>query len=32
VTTFDLEEIPRARADLDAKRVSGKLVGLTIKE
>ena len=31
-TTYDLEDIPRAHADLDANRVVGKLVGLTVKE
>ena len=31
-TTYDVEDIPHAHADLDADRVAGKLVGLTEKE
>ena len=29
VTTYRLEDMPRAHADIDENRVAGKLVGLT---
>jgi NADPH2:quinone reductase len=28
-TTYRLEDIPKAHADIDANRVTGKLVGIT---